>query len=66
MDILKYKKHITFEDLRKAIQRRKKQIAFDKYPKELQECLTEAGMNPYEEDYENRIEHRTMTITVKE
>ena len=59
-------KHLTFEDIRKLIRIRKRQIAFDTYPKALQEYLTRTGMNPYKDDVENRIVYRDFTITAKE
>ena len=59
-------KHLTTEDIRKLIRIRKRQLAFDKYPKGLQEYLTRTGMNPYKDDVENRIVYRDFNITAKE
>ena len=45
-------KHLTTEDIRKLIRMRKRQLAFDSYPKPLQDYLTRTGMNPYKDDVE--------------
>ena len=66
MKITKHKKRVTTEELRKAIRTRRRQLAFDKYPKELQDFLTRTGANPYLKDSDDIIEYRTLTITVKE
>ena len=66
MQTTKHKKRVKTDDLKNAIRIRKKQIAFDSYPEELRNFLTRIGMNPYDADYENRIEHRTANIGVKE
>lgn len=60
------KKKVTDVELNKAFQRRKRQLAFDNYPKSLQEFMTRIGMNPYEEESEERIQYRDFTVTVKE
>lgn len=60
------KKHLTFEEVRMLIRKRKRQLAFDSYPKGLQDYLTRNGMNPYKDDVENRIVYRDFNITTKE
>lgn len=60
------KKHLKIEDIKKLIRMRKRQLAFDRYPKPLQDYLTRTGMNPYKDDVENRIVYRDFTITAKE
>lgn len=59
-------KHLSCDELRKLIRIRKKQIAFDSYPKQLQDYLTRTGMNPYKDDVDNHIEYRDFNFTVKE
>ena len=59
-------KHLTTEDIRKLIRIKKRQLAFDTYPKPLQDYLTRTGMNPYKDDVENRIVYRDFNITAKE
>lgn len=59
-------KHITNEELDKLFRRRRRQLAFDTYPKPLQDYLTRTGMNPYKDDVENRIVYRDFSFTVKE
>ena len=53
-------------DLSKAIAIRRKQIAFDKYPKGLQELLTRMGLNPYETHIDDMVEYREFTPTIAE
>lgn len=59
------KKKVTTDDLAKAIRLRKRQLAFDKYPKPLQDFLTREGMNPYMDDVESRIQYRDFSITTE-
>lgn len=56
------KKRVTTDDLAKAIRLKKRQLAFDKYPKPLQDFLTREGMNPYNDDVESRIQYRDFTV----
>ncbi len=60
------KKHLSYEDIKKLIRIRRRQLAFDSYPKALQDYLTRTGMNPYQDDVEARIVYRDFTITAKE
>ena len=53
-------------DLNKAFAIRKKQIAFDKYPKRLQEFMTRMGLNPYETHIDDMVEYREFTPTTVE
>ena len=62
----KPKKDIGTDEIRRKIWLRKRQLAFDTYPKALQEFLTRNGMNPYLDGMENRIEYREFIITAKE
>ena len=57
---------ITLEELRKKIERRKRQIAFDKYPKNYQDYLTARGLNPYITDPDEQIEYKVTYIVKKE
>lgn len=52
-------------DLKKAIAIRRKQIAFDKYPKALQEYMTRRGLNPYEKHIDDMVEYREFTPTTE-
>ena len=60
------KKHLTYEEVKKLIRIRKRQLAFDSYTKRVQDYLTRHGMNPYKNDVENHIEHREFNLIVKE
>ena len=52
-------------DLNKAFAIRKKQIAFDKYPKGLKELMTRMGLNPYERHIDDMVEYREFTPTTE-
>ena len=59
------KKHVSTDDLSKAIQRRRWQIAFDKKPKRIQDIMTRLGLNPYEDNPEDRIQYRDFTVNTE-
>lgn len=50
-------------DLRKAIAIRKRQLAFDNYPKQLQDYMTRMGLNPYEKHIDDMVEYREFKPT---
>lgn len=56
-----HKESGSIEEARKKIFKRKKQLAFDSYPKDLQDFLTRRGTNPYQQETEDCIEHAELT-----
>lgn len=58
-------KKISIDELKQLIRRRKRQIAFDTYPKDLQDFMTKKGLNPYMDDVETRIEYRDFTVSAE-
>lgn len=57
MSKTKHKDLGNFEEIRRKMLRRRRQLAFDSYPKSLQDFLTRKGLNPYEHDTTDCIEH---------
>lgn len=58
-------KKLSLKDLRKAFEQRRRQLAFDKYPKVLQEYMTRMGLNPYEKHIDDMVEYREFTPTTE-
>ena len=58
----KKKDRATLDDAWKAFRQRKRQLAFDEYPKAFQEYLTKRGLNPYLNDVDDMIEYKVQYV----
>lgn len=56
----KEKRIVTFSEIRRMLKQRRRQLVFDEYPEHIKDVLTRMGLNPYEEDADEKIEYSVL------